>query len=202
MIAIVDYGMGNVASMKNALTLLDQESVITSSSEDFSRASHIIFPGVGAFGDGMRELHVRGLIPILEREVHDRKKPFLGVCLGMQLLMEKGEEGGDHTGLGWITGKTRRLTVDEKKFRLPHIGWDDVHFKDSKLFSDIVARDFYFVHSYVADPTDQTVIKGTCEYGEIFAAAIQKDNIFGVQFHPEKSQKGGLQLLKNFVTLC
>jgi imidazole glycerol-phosphate synthase subunit HisH len=202
MIVIVDYGMGNVRSVANALTLLGFESTLSARSKDLERASHIILPGVGAFGDGMHELKERGLIEILEQQIIKSKKPFLGICLGMQLLMEEGEEGGRHAGLGWIGGKTRRLNVDENKFRLPHIGWDDVIFAECPLFSNIHTRDFYFVHSYVADTAENTVVKGTCLYGESFTAAVQKGNIYGVQFHPEKSQKGGQQLLKNFVTLC
>lgn len=202
MIVIVDYGMGNVRSVINALTLLGFESVLSSKREDIETATHIILPGVGAFGDGMHELQTRGLIDILKHQVVGAKKPFLGICLGMQLLMREGEEGGLHKGLGWVGGRTRRLRVDEEKYRLPHIGWNDVHFEQSALFSDIKKRDFYFVHSYIVEPDDPATIKGTCVYGESFAASIQKDNIFGVQFHPEKSQKSGQQLLKNFVTLC
>ncbi len=202
MIAIVDYGMGNVRSMVNALARIGAEGIVTSKDKDFARATHIIFPGVGAFSDGMRELHTRGIIPLLEREVLKRKKPFLGVCLGMQLLMEKGEEGGEIDGLGWISGRTRRLRVDELKFRLPHIGWNDVRVNDSKLFTEVSALDFYFVHSFVVDPEDATLVTGTCDYGESFVASVQKNNIYGVQFHPEKSQKSGSRVLKNFVSLC
>ncbi|OGC86108.1 imidazole glycerol phosphate synthase, glutamine amidotransferase subunit [Candidatus Adlerbacteria bacterium RIFCSPHIGHO2_02_FULL_54_18] len=200
MIAVVDYGMGNVASVRNALALLGAEAIITARAEDFERATHIILPGVGAFPDGMRELWERGLIPVLRREVLENQKPFLGICLGMQLLAEAGEEGGDTKGLGFIAGKTRKLTV--AGLRLPHIGWDDVtSAPGARLFADIDSRDFYFVHSYVMEPADSAAIAATCTYGEAFAAAVQKDNIFGVQFHPEKSQKAGIAVLRNFINL-
>lgn len=202
MIAIVDYGMGNIASVQNALGLLGAEGVVTARAEDFERATHIILPGVGAFPDGMRELKERGLIPLLQKEVLEKKKPFLGICLGMQLLCEKGEEGGETAGLGWIPGTTRKFNIDEKVLRLPHIGWDEVSPKaDARLFSGIPSRDFYFVHSYVVEPEDKEMISATGDYGGVFAAAVQKDAIFGVQFHPEKSQKAGLTVLRNFINL-
>ena len=200
MIAVVDYGMGNVASVQNALRLLGAQSVLTARAEDFERATHLILPGVGAFGDGMRELRERGLIPLLEREVLQKKKPFLGICLGMQLLAEAGEEGGDAKGLGFIAGRTRKLRAGS--LRLPHIGWDDVTpAPGASLFAGIAAHDFYFVHSYVVEPADPAAVAAACTYGEAFAAAVQKDNIFGVQFHPEKSQKAGIAVLRNFIHL-
>ncbi|MSR70995.1 imidazole glycerol phosphate synthase subunit HisH [Candidatus Kaiserbacteria bacterium] len=201
MIAIVDYGMGNVASVRNALALLGEEGLVTASAEDFARATHIILPGVGAYPDGMRELHERGLVAVLQKEVLENKKPFLGICLGMQLLTERGEEGADTEGLGFIAGKTRKLAVTPD-LRLPHIGWDDVApAPDARLFAGIESRDFYFVHSFVVEPVDPAVTSAACTYGETFAAAVQKDNIFGVQFHPEKSQQAGLAILRNFINL-
>lgn len=201
MIAIVDYGMGNVGSVLNVLKLLGAEGRVTRNSKDFAEATHIILPGVGAFADGMRGLRDCGAMESLSREVAEKRKPFLGICLGMQLLADIGEEGGETPGLGWIKGRTRRLRVDGSKFRLPHIGWNDVALSASPLFKNVAARDFYFVHSYCIEPADRELIIGTCEYGEVFAATVQSGNIFGVQFHPEKSQKGGLQILKNFISL-
>lgn len=201
MIAIVDYGMGNVGSVQNALRLFGAESVVTADPKVFEKASHIIFPGVGAFKGGMRGLKESGAMESLSREVIEKKKPFLGICLGMQLLADVGEEGGETRGLGWITGRTRRLRVDEATYRLPHIGWNDVEFSSSPIFQNVASHDFYFVHSYCLEPADRKLTIGTCEYGEVFAAAVQSGNIFGVQFHPEKSQKGGLQVLKNFISL-
>ncbi|OGG53720.1 imidazole glycerol phosphate synthase, glutamine amidotransferase subunit [Candidatus Kaiserbacteria bacterium RIFCSPHIGHO2_01_FULL_53_29] len=201
MIAIVDYGVGNVRSVANTLALLGASSVLTKNPEDFAHATHIIFPGVGAFEDGMDGLRKSGVIKALTHEVQKTKKPFLGICLGMQLLTDRGEEGTGAAGLGWVAGTTRRLRVDESMYRLPHIGWNDVTFGDHPLFANIDGRDFYFVHSYVVEPTDMRHIIGTCEYGAQFAAAVQRDNIFGVQFHPEKSQKSGQQLLRNFINM-
>jgi glutamine amidotransferase len=198
MIAIVDYGMGNIASVQNALALLGAEGVITAHAEDFARATHIILPGVGAYQDGMRELRERGLIPVLQKEVLEKKKPFLGICLGMQLLTSTGEEGGETKGLEFIAGRTRKLSAEG--LRLPHIGWNEVTpAGGANLFVGIPSLDFYFVHSYVVEPADSPVTIATCTYGETFAAAIRKDNIFGVQFHTEKSQKSGLTVLRNFI---
>lgn len=202
MIAIIDYGMGNVGSVENALLHLGAEVVVTNSQNEIERSSHIILPGVGAFAEGMRKLRELGLPEVLEREVLIKKKPFLGICLGMQLLAEEGEEGGTAKGLGWIRGMTRKLIVDEARLRLPHIGWDDVAAKpEAALFQGVLSRVFYFVHSYALDSPEKKWVAATCEYGEEFCAAVERENIFGVQFHPEKSQKSGLALLRNFLTL-
>lgn len=202
MIAIVDYGMGNVASVRNALRLLGAEGIITMRPEDFERATHIILPGVGAFADGMKELRSRGLVDILNREVLEKKKPFLGVCLGMELLGSDGVEGGTTEGLGFVPGSVRRFVIDEGVYRLPHIGWNTITvLQESPLFSSVLARDFYFVHSYVLEPHDEADTSATCEYGVRFAAAVQRGNIYGTQFHPEKSQQGGLAILRNFIDI-
>lgn len=202
MIVIVDYGMGNTGSVKNALLFLGKEAVISRNPEDLHRATHLILPGVGAFGDGMKKLVDFGLVRILEEEVLMKKKPILGICLGMQLFADIGEEGGTHKGLGWISGGTRRFRVDEKRFRLPHIGWNDVETRESAtLFEGVTPEVFYFVHSYVIEPSDPSVVTASCDYGEVFSAAVEKENIFGVQFHPEKSQKAGLAVLKNFIAV-
>lgn len=202
MIAIVDYGMGNTGSVKNALLFLGAEAVISRNPDDLHRATHLILPGVGAFGDGMKKLADFGLVRILEEEVLVKKKPILGICLGMQLFADIGEEGGIHKGLGWISGRTRRFQIDEKKFRLPHIGWNDVEIRaGSALFEGVAPTVFYFVHGYVIEPSDSSAVVAACDYGEVFPAAIEKGNIFGAQFHPEKSQKAGLAVLKNFITV-
>ena len=200
MIVVIDYGMGNVGSVKNALDFLGVDSTLSRKEEELRRASHIILPGVGAFNDGMNNLKNFGLIPVLKEEVLKKKKPMLGICLGLQLLAEKGEEGGDHEGLGIIKGTVRRFRVDSKRFRIPHIGWNDVSpVGDNILFNGISSTIFYFVHSFFLEPTNKDVIAATCSYGEEFTAAIREKNIFGTQFHPEKSQKSGLALLKNFI---
>ena len=200
MVIIIDYGMGNVGSVKNALEFLGEKALISSNPGDLEKASHIILPGVGSFGDGINNLKRSGLVEVLEKEVLKNKKPFLGICLGMQLLAEEGEEGGLHRGLGWIAGKVRHFKVDSKDFRIPHVGWNDIFPKENQeLFKGISSQIFYFVHSYFLEPKDKSVVAAVCRYGEEFTAAIQKDNIFGTQFHPEKSQKSGLMLLKNFI---
>lgn len=200
MIVIIDYGMGNVGSVKNALLFLKQEFLISNKKEDIAASSHLILPGVGAFAEGMEALEKFGLVEILGKQVLEQKKPFLGICLGMELLAATGTEGGLHEGLGWVKGQVRRFQIDEKTYPVPHIGWNDVTVpRDSVLFQDTEPNIFYFVHSYhfVAEE-DARLAMG--EYGEPFAAAIEKNNIFGVQFHPEKSQKSGLKVLENFLS--
>ncbi|MBI5644488.1 imidazole glycerol phosphate synthase subunit HisH [Candidatus Kaiserbacteria bacterium] len=199
-IAIVDYGMGNVGSVRNALSLLGAKARVTMQSDDFEAASHIILPGVGAFADGMRELRERGLIDILNREVRDKNKPFLGICLGMELLGSDGVEGGTTQGLDYIRGSVRRFLIDEDAFRLPHIGWNNITTRNAAtLFRGIGTHDFYFVHSYILTPEDERDVSATCDYGVVFAAAVERENVFGTQFHPEKSQKAGLAVLRNFL---
>ncbi len=200
MIVIVDYDMGNVFSVKNALDALNVESIVSRDPKDLVKADKIILPGVGAFPDGMLNLKKMGLIEVLENEVLKNKKPFLGICLGMQLLASVGEEHALTTGLGWIEGCVKKFSIDGNKFRIPHMGWNDiVPQKDNLLFDDVKPAIFYFVHSYHLVLGDQSQSTATCDYGEKFVAAVQKDNIFGVQFHPEKSQKSGLSVLENFL---
>lgn len=200
MIAIIDYGMGNVGSVKNAVKTLGYEVKICYRKTDMQKASHLILPGVGAFGEGIKNLLERGLVDILCDEVLMKRKPFLGICLGMQLLAEEGEEGGAHKGLGWLKGRVHKFAIDEKQFPLPHVGWNDVSItNDSFLFRSIGSLIFYFVHSYYFMPVDTSVVVAESEYGERFAVAIQRDHICGVQFHPEKSQQSGLNLLHNFL---
>ena len=198
-VAIIDYGMGNVGSVLNALSFLKVSATVTRNAAEIECASHIILPGVGAFGEGMDNLKNLGLIPVLEK-AKETKKPFLGICLGMQLFASFGEEGGVRGGLGWIPGRTRRFRVDETQVRIPHVGWNDVSPKaDTVLFKEVSPLIFYFVHSYHFVPEDAAALSAICVYGESFAAAVQKGALFGVQFHPEKSQKSGLQVLKNFL---
>ena len=201
MIAIIDYNMGNVRSVAKAFKKLNADFIISNSPQDIKKATHLVLPGVGAFGDGMANLKKLKLIELLEEEALKKKKPFLGICIGMQLLASKGEEHGQHYGLGWIKGTVRRFVVDEKRYKVPHLGWNNITIRTQKpLFSDIPdASDFYFVHSFHLVPEDQRVIAATCDYGETFVAAIKKDNIFGVQFHPEKSQTYGIKVIENFI---
>ena len=202
MIVIVDSQIGNTGSVANALSALGKESIVSSNPDDIKLASHIILPGVGSFGVAMQNLKTAGLIEPLRRAVTEEKKPFLGICLGMQLLATRGEEGGTHEGLGLIPGITRRFNVDESKLRVPHIGWNDVvPVANSRLCKGIKNPIFYFLHSYNLVPKDESVIAGTTDYGEQFVSIIEKENIFGVQFHPEKSQHAGLALLENFLRI-
>ncbi len=202
MVTIIDYGMGNVGSVRNALETLGAEVVISNAPADIEHASHLILPGVGNFKDGMARLTDSGVLPSLTEAVLTRKTPFLGICLGMQMLAERGDESGGAEGLGWIPGVVQRLVVDERLYRMPHVGWNDVTAKaNSILLAGVKRPIFYFVHSYQFVPKDNAVIAATCEYDEIFTAAIENGTIFGVQFHPEKSQKEGLHVLQNFLNV-
>jgi len=199
MIAIIDYEMGNLQSVVNAFEFLGYETCISKDRKMLQEADALVLPGVGAFEDGMKNLEKDGLADFLFEEVVKKGKPFLGICLGMQLLAEEGFEGGQHKGLGWIKGKAVKLETGGKKLRLPHIGWNNITVKkEEPLFSGIREDfNFYFVHSFHLD-CDSNIISATCDYSQTFAAAIQKDNIFATQFHPEKSHAIGLSLLKNF----
>jgi len=202
MIVIIDYGMGNVGSVKNAVEALGFDAMVSADKDVVARATHLILPGVGAFGDGIQNLRARGLDALLAREVIEKKKPILGLCLGMQMFATSGEEGGRHEGLGWIKGVVRRLRVDESVYKIPHVGWNDViPGSNARLFKGVKRPIFYFVHSYHLVPDDQSVVVAQAEYGEKFVAAIECQNIFGLQFHPEKSQLEGLKVLENFLNI-
>ena len=197
-IVIIDYNMGNLTSVANALEYIGEKAVISNKIEDIKHADYIILPGVGAFSDGMKNLKDLGIINILNEEVIKKRKPLLGICLGMQLLAEEGYEGGLSKGLGYIKGVVKKF--DSKNLRIPHVGWNEVNFKKKSSLPHNLRKSevFYFVHSYYLI-TNEDIIVGTCDYGNEFVAAIQKENIFATQFHPEKSQKPGLQILRNFI---
>ena len=198
MIVIIDYGMGNTGSVKNALEFLGADVLVSNNRDDVKMSSHLILPGVGSFGDGISNLKESGLANILEEEVLRGRKPLLGICLGMQLLADEGDEGGVNKGLGWIHGRTVKIRAGINK--LPHIGWNNIKVKsDNKILDNIASNVFYFVHSYYLQPDAEKCVLATSEYGEEFPVVVNKDNIWGVQFHPEKSQKSGLQFLKNFL---
>ncbi len=196
MIAIIDYQMGNVQSVANALENMGVAHTITNDPEKIRAAEKLILPGVGAFGEGMNRLRSLGLIDILKTEVVEKKKPILGICLGMQLLADTGNEFGRHEGLGWIKGEVKRLQPGD--LQLPHVGWNNVEAQTS-LFTGVENADFYFVHSFHFETANPADVIATCDYGQRFAAAVKHENIMGVQFHPEKSQKSGRHLLENFV---
>jgi glutamine amidotransferase len=202
---IVDYGMGNLRSVANAVSSLGAETVVASSPSELERASHVILPGVGAFGDGIEKLRRGGWIAPLDEAVRGRRLPFLGICLGMQLLATSGTEHGTWDGLGWIPGTVTRVGDDDPSLRIPHIGWNDVEVAGApRLFAGFDPKQvpcFYFVHSYALVPADRAVATGLCTYGAPFVATVEHGNIHGVQFHPEKSHKLGLALLRNFLAL-
>ena len=199
MIAIIDYGMGNLRSVFNAFEVLGIEASIADGPAGLREASGVVLPGVGAFGDGMRNLRERGFIEELEKQVVAGGKPFLGLCLGLQLLGTRGFEHGENAGLGWIPGTVDRLVVPDE-LRVPHIGWNDTRFvKPDALFDGLgAAAAFYFVHSFVLVPDDPAVVSGVCDYGVDFVASVRRDNICATQFHPEKSHKAGLAVLRNW----
>jgi len=200
-VAIIDYGMGNLRSVVNAVEAVEGTPVVVQTPEDLRQAERIILPGVGAFGDGIKNLRERGWIDPMCEFALIKKKPFLGVCLGMQLLASRGTEYGLHEGLGWIPGECRRFSSNG--LRVPHVGWNSVRFRNAaKLFVGLGdVADFYFVHSYVFHPENGAQISGLCDYGGTFCAALEQDNIHAAQFHPEKSHRAGLAVLKNFLTL-
>lgn len=202
-IAILDYGMGNIHSIYNALTFIGADARIVGDPKGLKDAGGIVLPGVGAFGDGIRNLRRMGFEEALSREVIEGGKPFLGICLGLQLLGSVGFEHGRNEGLGWIKGVVERFPASHEGevLRVPHIGWNDVTFlKRDGLYSSLgETQSFYFVHSYVLRPDDPSVVSGTCSYGIEFAASVESGNISAVQFHPEKSHKSGLAVLKNFL---
>ncbi|WP_410498789.1 imidazole glycerol phosphate synthase subunit HisH [Chitinibacter sp. S2-10] len=198
-ILIIDYGMGNLASVAHAIERLGERVVISGSPSDLKKCKHIILPGVGAFPDAMQALREQGWEAELRQAVLEQKQPFLGICLGMQLLADQGEEHETTAGLGFISGAVKPLPANME--RLPHIGWNEVHqTSSSQLFENIEpSRDFYFVHSFHFLPTNPNVIAGTTEYCGGFVSVIEHENIFAVQFHPEKSSKNGMKLLSNFI---
>jgi imidazole glycerol-phosphate synthase subunit HisH len=200
-VVIIDYGMGNIASVAKAIKKIGARVEISSEAKVIAEASHIILPGVGAFGDGMKNLNCLGLVEVLKNNVLINKKPFLGICLGMQLLADKSYEFGEHEGLGWIDGEVVKIQSAELNLPLPHIGWNNIEPAGAvgELFKNIIDYNFYFVHSYHLACAEQDIVTSYCQYGQRFVASLEKDNIFAVQFHPEKSQAGGLKILENFL---
>ncbi len=203
MVAIVDYGVGNLFSLKSSLTAIGADVVVTSDKDVLQNADQIILPGVGAFEDASKKLRESGLDTVI-KELANNSKPLMGICLGMQLLLEKSYEYGEHVGLGLIKGIVSPIKNDvAENYKIPHIGWNALNFKGtpSPLFKYINNENcVYFVHSYYAKNCDESVI-ATAEYGTELTAAVARNNIFGCQFHPEKSGKVGLNILRAFVEL-
>lgn len=191
--AIIDYGMGNIASVQKALDFLKIKNVITSNHKEIIDADFIILPGVGAFKQGMDNLIAYNLIPVLNEQVLVKQKPFMGFCLGMQLLASTGTEFVNCNGLGWIEGAVKRIIEPQK--RIPHLGWNDISVTKPGFLSQVDQKNFYFIHSFHFDVSDKENVAATVNYGKDYVAAIQNKNIFATQFHPEKSQKSGLALL-------
>lgn len=202
MIGIVDYGVGNLGSIKNMLRRLGIESLISSNSGDLKNSQKLILPGVGNFDYGMTSLRNSGLYEDLTSQVLKEKKPILGICLGAQLMANHSAEGNKE-GLGWLDASVVKFNFKDRSLKIPHMGWNYVDFKkDSRLISiDGDKRRYYFVHSYHFNTSDKEIILGEANYGYNFPVILAKDNIYAVQFHPEKSHKFGMELLKGFASL-
>lgn len=202
-IVIVDYGMGNLNSVKKAIYRMKVKSLVSSDPKDIAGCDKIILPGVGHFGKAMNNIRKLNLLDILNETVLVKRKPILGICLGMQLMANKSEEG-DCKGLGWLDAEVVKLNVTNKiRYKIPQMGWNQIHKKkESRLFENIPDfSDFYFMHSYFLKLNDQTDLLNETDYNFRYASAVEKDNIFGVQYHPEKSHDIGAALLKNFIEL-
>ena len=202
-VAIIDYDMCNLDSVSRAVEECGGHPVITDQKRDIETASRVILPGVGAFPDAMHNIKERSLDQILQEHVVEKQIPSLGICLGMQLLSSASLEFTETEGLGFIPGIVHRLEPSGVDNRIPHIGWNEVHMTgESPLFNGVApGKDFYFVHSYHFSPDNQIDIVATTPYGNGFVSAVQHEHIYGVQFHPEKSQRVGFQVLKNFLSL-
>lgn len=204
MIVIIDYNMGNLGSIKNMIKKIGSNAIISSDPEDILKADKLILPGVGAFDNGMRNLECLGIIPAINYKVIKERTPILGICLGMQLFTERSEEGSLQ-GLGWISGYSKKFdfTGSNFNYKIPHMGWNDIKIqKESQLFDSLSEEPrFYFVHSYYVVCNNGSDILATTEYGYEFTSAVARDNIYGTQFHPEKSHRYGMKVLENFVEL-
>lgn len=201
MITVIDYGMGNLRSVYNAFTLLGADVCISDNPHDILAAERLILPGVGAFGRAMENLHQRGLVAPLNEKVINQQTPILAICLGMQLLAERSTEHGEHKGLGWIRGTVNHFEPMGRP--VPHVGWNEISLQSERpLFKGLAAtnHEFYFVHSFHLTTDDESIVAAKADYGYEFVCAVHQDNIFGTQFHPEKSQHNGLAILRNFMT--
>ena len=201
MTAIIDYDAGNLRSVEKALQALGEETVITRDREELLAADRVILPGVGAFGDAMEKLHQYGLVEII-RQVVQKGTPFLGICLGLQLLFEESEESQGVPGLGILKGKIRRIP-NTPGLKIPHMGWNSLTLRPgTRLFSGLGEEPYvYFVHSYYLEAADPEIVAASADYGVVIHAAVETGNVFACQFHPEKSSDTGLQILKNFISL-
>ncbi|MCM1386288.1 MAG: imidazole glycerol phosphate synthase subunit HisH [Bacillus sp. (in: Bacteria)] len=201
MVAIIDYDAGNVKSVEKAVEALGRQAGITGDPEKILSAEHVILPGVGAFGDAMEKLHQYGLADTI-RKVVEKKTPFLGICLGLQLLFESSEESPGVDGLGILPGKIVRIP-EKDNLKIPHIGWNSLSYPNQgRLFRNVPEQSYvYFVHSYYLQADEPEIVKAVTEYGVPIHASVEKDNIFACQFHPEKSSEVGMTILKNFLSV-
>ena len=201
MVAIIDYNAGNLKSVEKALKAVGQESVITRDFHTILSADHVILPGVGAFGEAMDQIKQYELDKVI-REVVDKKMPFLGICLGLQLLFEGSDESQGVEGLSVLDGKIKRIP-DCEGLKIPHIGWNSLNLQnDGRLFQGMKPNPYvYFVHSYYLQAADESIVKATCDYSTCIHASVEKENVFACQFHPEKSSETGLSILKNFTQI-
>lgn len=200
-VCILDFSSGNVGSVANLFRTLVGDVAVSNDPSVMKAATHIVLPGVGSFGAAMERIREHIPMDVLKREIFESRKPFLGICVGLQVLADKGLEFGEHRGLGWIPGVVKRM--DAGSLPLPHIGWNDISIcRDSPILSGLPTHsDFYFVHSYVFVPMLPSDVLATCTYGVEFPCVIGRGNIFGVQFHPEKSQKTGRLVIENFLRM-
>ncbi len=199
MIAIIDYDAGNIKSVEKALVALGQDVVVTRDRQAILDADGVILPGVGAFGDAMQKLHDYNLVKTIH-DVVEKKTPFLGICLGLQLMFESSEETPGVEGLGLLKGKIIRIPEGDG-LKIPHIGWNNLAYPNQgRLYRDIPENSYvYFVHSYYLQAEEAEIVRATCEYGVTIQASVEKDNIFACQFHPEKSSAVGMKILENFI---
>ena len=201
MIAIVDYQMGNLRSVQKAFERVGHAAEVTGDPAVIAAADKVVLPGVGAFADAIAELKRRELVEPIRAAI-EAGRPFLGICLGLQLLFERSYEDGEHEGMGILPGEVRRFEVPAE-YKVPHMGWNQLHYRNRPPIFDGIDNQthFYFVHSYYVVPDDPAVVAGVAEYPNEFCAMICRDNLFATQFHPEKSQQAGLQVLRNFAEL-
>ena len=201
MIAIIDYDAGNIKSVEKALLLLGEEVKITGDAQEILSADKVVLPGVGAFGDAMGNLERRGLVPVI-RETVEKGTPFLGICLGLQLLFERSDEAPRVAGLGILPGAILR-SPSKEGLKIPHMGWNSLHLEHGgRLFDQVSEQSYvYFVHSYYLKAGEEEIVKASTEYGVHIHASVEKGNVFACQFHPEKSSEVGLRILSNFVNI-
>lgn len=201
MVAVIDYDAGNIKSVEKAIAALGEKAVITRDAKEIMAADHVILPGVGAFGEAMEKLHQYGLVQVI-KDVTDKGTPFLGICLGLQLLFESSEECAGVEGLGILRGRIVKLPED-KGLKIPHIGWNSLQYPNrGRLFEGVPEESYvYFVHSYYLQAAEPEIVTAATEYAAYIHASVEKDNVFACQFHPEKSSDVGMRILKNYLSI-